>query len=130
MTGEIESIEMNEAAKRAVKSMPKFGSLEEMLNISADVIVRKAEEIRKNADKYTDRVLLMTNAEIKEQALITNQLATEISECLDYEPWHINWITRSSAGVVQAWEPDNTCIYEGTKLNAACRALKLSNYGG
>jgi hypothetical protein len=74
--------------------------------------------------------IFMSSTETKEKALIVNALATDISECFDYEPWHINWITRSSAGVVQAWQPDNTCIYEGSKLNAACRALKLSTYGG
>ena len=73
--------------------------------------------------------ILVSSVEIAESYRITNELATEISKCVDYKPWHINWITRSSAGVVQAWEPDNTCIYEGPKLNAACRALKLSTYG-
>jgi len=74
--------------------------------------------------------ILMTDTEIEESALATNELANDISKCVDYVPWHINWITRSSAGVVQAWEPDNTCIYEGTALNAACRALKLNTYNG
>jgi len=58
-----------------------------------------------------------------------HKLSIDIAECSEYEPWHINWITRNDEGVVQAWEPDNTCIYTGTKLNDACNALNFSKYG-
>ncbi len=74
--------------------------------------------------------VFMDNKEVGEKAKILNELATEISGCLDYKPWHINWITRSKDGAVQAWEPDNTCIYSGSALNAACRALNHSTYNG
>ncbi len=72
--------------------------------------------------------VLMNNEEVLEQSKVTNQLAEDISKCADYKPWHVNWITRTN-GVIQAWEPDNTCIYTGDNLNDACVALNNSKFG-
>lgn len=56
-------------------------------------------------------------------------LTEKLSKCADYKPWHINWIVRDGRGY-SAWEPDNTCIYKGTDLNEACKALNNSTYDG
>ena len=102
--------------------------LEDLQNLNDTYYLKVVEEL--DIDLSCEGVEVVSVKDSKEAALTTNELANDISKCIDYEPWHINWITRSSAGVVQAWEPDNTCIYEGTALNAACRALKLSTYNG
>ena len=47
---------------------------------------------------------------------------------VEYREWHDNWLT-FEADVIQAWEPDNTCIYTGNDLNEACKALNNSTFG-
>ena len=48
--------------------------------------------------------------------------------CSEYQDWHKHWIYLDKNGKYYAYEPDNTCISEGTLLEA-CTALNNSEYG-
>jgi hypothetical protein len=60
---------------------------------------------------------------------LPDSLADDLEKCINFKPWHINWITRAGNDI-GAWEPDNTRIYTGESLNDACFALEQSNFGG
>lgn len=57
------------------------------------------------------------------------KISSTAKGCVEFKSWHLSWITYDGH-TYRAWEPDNTCIYEGTDLNLACKALNNSTYDG
>lgn len=78
----------------------------------------------------SEGLVVVTSDEVKERALAVNKLHRDIAECLNYEPWHVNQITRDNKGIVKAWIHEDTCIYIGKRLDEACVALIMSTFDG
>ena len=57
------------------------------------------------------------------------EVIVDFSSCSEYRDWHKHWLHLDKNGKYYAYEPDNTCISEGTLLEA-CIALNNSKYDG